>query len=31
MDMNKLKLIFSEKCNQFYKIIRVDEDVGRIF
>ena len=31
MDMNKLKLIFSEKYNQFYKPIRVDEDVGRIF
>lgn len=29
--MNKIKLIFSEKYNQFYKPIRVDEDVGIIY
>jgi len=31
MDKNKIKLIFSEKYNQFYKPIRVDEDVGTIY
>ena len=31
MDMNKVKLIFSEKYNQFYKPIRVDEDVGAFY
>jgi len=31
MDKNRIKLIFSEKYNQFYKPIRVDEDVGTIY
>lgn len=31
MDKNKIKLISSEKYNQFYKLIRVDEDVGAIY
>ena len=31
MDKNRIKLIFSEKYNQFYKPIRVDEDVGVIY
>lgn len=31
MDMNKIKLIFSEKYNQFYKPIRIDEDVGIVY
>ena len=31
MDKNKIKLIFSEKYNQFYKPIRVDEDVGTVY
>lgn len=31
MDKNKIKLVFSEKYNQFYKPIRVDEDVGIIY
>lgn len=31
MNKNKIKLIFSEKYNQFYKPIRVDEDVGIIY
>lgn len=31
MDMSKVKLIFSEKYNQFYKPMRIDEDVGIIY
>lgn len=31
MDKNRIKFIFSEKYNQFYKPIRVDEDVGTIY
>lgn len=31
MDKNKIKLIFSEKYNQFYKPMRIDEDVGLIY
>ena len=31
MDKNRIKLVFSEKYNQFYKPIRVDEDVGIIY
>ena len=31
MDMSKIKLIYSEKYNQFYKIMRIDEDVGNIY
>ena len=31
MDKNRIKLIFSEKYNQFYKPIRVDEDVGIVY
>lgn len=31
MDKNKVKLIFSERCNQFYKPIRIDEDVGIVY
>lgn len=31
MDKNRIKLIFSEKYNQFYKPIRVDENVGTIY
>ena len=31
MDKNRIKLIFSEKYNQFYRPIRVDEDVGAIY
>ena len=28
MDMNKIKLVYSQKYNQFYKPMRIDEDVG---
>lgn len=31
MDMNKVKLIYSQKYNQFYKPMRIDEDVGVIY
>lgn len=31
MDMSKIKLIYSEKYNQFYKFMRVDEDVGIVY
>lgn len=31
MDMSKVKLIFSEKYNQFYKPMRIDEDVGIVY
>lgn len=31
MDINKIKYVFSERYNQFYKSIRVDEDVGIIY
>lgn len=29
--MSKIKLIYSEKYNQFYKPMRVDEDVGIVY
>ena len=31
MDINKVKLIYSEKVNQFYKPMRIDEDVGTVY
>jgi hypothetical protein len=31
MDMNKIKLIYSQKYNQFYKPVRIDEDVGIVY
>ena len=31
MDMSKIKYIFSERYNQFYKPMRIDEDVGIIY
>ena len=31
MDIRKAKLIHSVKCNQFYTIMRIDEDVGTIY
>ena len=31
MDMRKIKLIYSEKYNQYYKPIRVDEDIGIVY
>lgn len=31
MDISKAKLIHSIKCNQFYTIMRIDEDVGTIY
>lgn len=31
MDISSAKLIFSEKCNQFYKPIRIDEDIGVVY
>lgn len=31
MDIRKAKLIHSVKCNQFYTVIRIDEDVGTIY
>lgn len=31
MDMSKIKLIYSQKYNQFYKPMRIDEDVGIIY
>ena len=29
--MNKIKLIYSQKYNQFYKPVRIDEDVGIVY
>lgn len=31
MDIRKAKLIHSVKCNQFYTVMRIDEDVGTIY
>lgn len=31
MDLKSIKLVYSKKYNQFYKIIRIDEDVGIIY
>ena len=31
MDLNKIKLIYSQKYNQFYKPVRIDEDVGIVY
>lgn len=31
MDMSKIKLIYSEKVNQFYKPMRIDEDIGVVY
>ncbi len=31
MDINKIKYVFSERYNQFYKPMRIDEDVGIIY
>ena len=31
MDIRKAKLIHSVKCNQFYTVMRIDEDVGAIY
>lgn len=31
MDFNKIKLIYSEKANQFYEPMRIDEDVGIVY
>lgn len=31
MNIDKIKLIYSEKNNQFYKPIRLDEDIGTIY
>lgn len=31
MDMEKIKLIYSQKYNQFYKLMRIDEDVGIVY
>ena len=31
MDINKVKLVYSEKVNQFYKPMRIDEDIGVVY
>lgn len=31
MDMNKVKLIYSQKYNQFFEPMRMDEDIGTIY
>ena len=31
MDMNKIKLVYSQKYNQFYKPMRIDVDVGVVY